>query len=105
MPPDFFETHWVVTAIGATICLWISICFILRVWIIHRKANLLKKLFWSIILLIPGFGWLAFGALFHLPGFNDTSSGGFDASGGYWIGHDGGSHGGGHGDGGHGAGH
>ncbi len=107
MPTEFFEYHWVATIIGAAVCLWISICFILRVWIIHRKAGFIKKLYWSVMLLIPGFGWLAYGALFHLPGFNNSSSGGFDASGvdsgGYnGCGH-GGSHGGGHG--GHGGGH
>ncbi len=62
----------------------------------------MKKLFWSIMLLIPGFGWLAYGALFRLPGFNDSSYG-FEASGGYSGYYWGGGHGGGgHGHGGHG---
>jgi hypothetical protein len=113
MPPEFFEYHWEATAIGITVCLWISICLILRVWIIERRATFMKKLLWSMMLLIPGLGWLAYGALFRRPGFNDTSSGGFDAYGGNFVGYDsgghggshGGGHGGGHGDGGHGGGH
>jgi hypothetical protein len=33
-------------------------------WFVHRKVPLLKKLFWSIVLLIPPLGWLAYAGCF-----------------------------------------
>ena len=50
--------------IGA-FCLWISVSLIIRLWFIHRKEHFAKKLVWSVILLIPLFGWLAYGGCFR----------------------------------------
>jgi uncharacterized membrane protein YgcG len=103
IPAEFFEDHWVATSVALTVCLWVSICLILQVWIIHRRAAFIKKLSWSVMLLIPGLGWLAYGALFRIPSANDASSIGFwDTTGGDFGNYDAGGHGGGgHGGGGH----
>lgn len=57
--------------IGA-FCLWVSVALIIRLWFTHRRASFLKKLVWSFILLIPLFGWLLYGGMFHVPGFTDV---------------------------------
>jgi hypothetical protein len=46
------------------ISLWISISLILRMWVLHRETQWLKKFFWSLVLLIPAFGWLFYGGCF-----------------------------------------
>lgn len=106
MPPDaptqepsFFLDlgAWVAHHPLAAICvgaiwLWISISLIIRMWLVHRRVSLYKRLFWSLTLFIPLFGWIAYGGCFHAPGSNDTpcpvnsdaersGGGGYDAGG------------------------
>jgi bacteriorhodopsin len=44
----------------AGFCLWISVCLIIRIWIIHRRTRFIRKVIWSFIVLVPFFGWLAY---------------------------------------------
>ncbi len=52
------------------ISLIVSILLISRLWISKRKDAVSKKIVWSLFLLVPIFGWLAYGALYS----NSTSS-------------------------------
>jgi len=66
-------THHPIPALClAGFLLWISFSLILRMWIVHRKASLWKKLRWSFVLLVPLFGWLLYGGLFQVPGYTDV---------------------------------
>ncbi|MES2572349.1 MAG: hypothetical protein V4710_20130, partial [Verrucomicrobiota bacterium] len=57
---------------------------IIRMWFIHRNARFLKKLLWSVALLIPLFGWLFYAGLFQPLGYNEDqgTTENFDAMGG-----------------------
>lgn len=66
-PAAWAREHWLATTIFAAVCLWVSGCFIANVWIRHSSASFLKKLLWSLALLVPFFGWLMYGALFTVP--------------------------------------
>jgi hypothetical protein len=68
-PVDWLSAHFVVAAGIAAFCLWVSLCLIIRVWIVHRRAGFLRKLLWSFGLLIPLFGWLLYSAFFRVPDF------------------------------------
>ena len=57
--------------IGA-FCLWVSLCLIIRLWVVHSRVPLYRRLIWSLVLLIPFFGWLAYGGGFHVPLPNDS---------------------------------
>ena len=70
--PELLARHLIATSATATVCLWISVCLILKVWILHRDATLVKKILWSVALLIPVFGWIAHGGVFQMPGIDDT---------------------------------
>lgn len=50
----------------------ISLVFILHLWIGHRRASIVKKITWSLILCLPLLGWLLYLALFNPPGYSDT---------------------------------
>ena len=50
----------------------ISLVFILHLWIAHRRASLVKKFTWSLILCLPLLGWLFYLALFTPPGYSDS---------------------------------
>jgi uncharacterized membrane protein (DUF106 family) len=63
----------VAVGVGA-ICLWISISLIIRLWIVHSKVSMLKKLTWSCILLIPFFGWIAYAGFFNASESTDIPS-------------------------------
>jgi hypothetical protein len=52
--------------------IWISLSMIIRMWLKYRKDPLFKKLGWSIILCIPCFGWLFYGAFYSPLGENST---------------------------------
>jgi hypothetical protein len=75
-------------------CLYISVCLILRIWIIHRRAGFLRKMVWSLIVLIPLFGWLAYGGCFRpletnsnpCPREHDWASGSGEGGGGFHSG-------------------
>jgi len=52
--------------------LWISLSLILRMWLLNRQSGTVKKLFWSIVLLIPFAGWVAYGAWFDVPDIHNN---------------------------------
>jgi hypothetical protein len=55
----------------AGLCFWVSCCCLIHMWLLQR-AGFFKKLRWSFVVLIPLFGWLAYGGGFRSPDFNDT---------------------------------
>jgi len=67
----WFSQHPVAALWIGAFCLWVSVCLILRLWIIHRNTPLHRRLFWSLVLLFPLFGWLAYAGFFRIPSLND----------------------------------
>jgi hypothetical protein len=53
-------------------------------WLLHRKAHFLRKLFWSGVLLVPFVGWSLYAGLFQSLDHNTEqgSTEHFDAMGG-----------------------
>jgi hypothetical protein len=51
---------------------WISLSLIVRMWLVHRQTRTFKKLLWSLMLLVPLFGWLMYAAFFQPLAFNDV---------------------------------
>jgi type VI protein secretion system component VasK len=45
----------------------ISAALVWRMWSFHSNAPLASKLFWSLTLFVPFFGWLAYAAFFRPP--------------------------------------
>ena len=62
---DWIQQHPAFYISIAGFCLWVSLIFIIRIWLVHRNAPLVQKLFWTFVVLIPLFGWLCYGALFR----------------------------------------
>ena len=69
---DFLSTHRLAVAVVYGIALWISLGLILRMWLKHREAGSPKKLFWTIVPLIPFAGWVAYGAWFDTPDIHNN---------------------------------
>ena len=44
---------------------------IIGLWVKHRHDSGIKKLFWSVVLLFPVFGWLFYGAFYTPPSRNE----------------------------------
>ena len=44
--------------------IWISLSMIIRMWLKYPTDPTLKKLFWSIVLCVPLFGWLFYGGCY-----------------------------------------
>lgn len=59
--------HRTAAIVTIGISAWISLCLIARLWLLYRKRRFLSKLAWSVVLLVPLFGWLAYAALFTPP--------------------------------------
>jgi hypothetical protein len=59
--------HPTVAIVLLAISLWVSFSLIARLWLIHRQRSVIAKLLWSIVLLVPLFGWIAYGAFFAPP--------------------------------------
>ena len=68
----WFEHHPAVFAVLAVAEVCVSLLLIGQMWTHHRKDSLGKKVVWTFILLIPFAGWIAYGGLFHPPGYSDT---------------------------------
>ena len=75
MPADDLHAwlvhHPVVATWSGAFCLWVSISLIIRMWLVHRRATVIKKLTWSVLLLIPLFGWFLYAGCFHPPDYTD----------------------------------
>jgi hypothetical protein len=70
--PGWLAQHHRAAVLLAAFCLWISACLIGRLWLVHKNAPFFKKLFWSIVLAVPLFGWIFCGGLFQQPDCTDT---------------------------------
>ncbi len=75
---DYAHHHPVVVVI-ILFCAWGSLSLIARMWLVHRKEPLLKKLGWSCVLAVPLFGWIFYGAF-----FKTIESNNFEPSVGAW---------------------
>ena len=64
---DWMKQHPQAVLCIAGFFLWVSLSLIICMWLTHRQAPLLKKLVWSFVLLIPLFGWIAYGGWFSMP--------------------------------------
>ncbi|MDF1711614.1 MAG: hypothetical protein P1U90_05210 [Akkermansiaceae bacterium] len=54
---------------------WLSLAMILRMWIKHREAHIIKKIFWTIILMVPIIGAVFYVAFFKRPGSHNLGGG------------------------------
>jgi hypothetical protein len=56
----------VAVAAGA-VWMFVSLCLIARLWVVHRRDRIVAKLVWSLVLSIPFFGWIFFAAFYRPP--------------------------------------
>ncbi len=49
------------------VCALVSLVLIVRLWWKHHEDRLLKKLLWSVALLLPVGGWFLFAGLYRPP--------------------------------------
>jgi hypothetical protein len=64
---DFLVAHRTLGVATAGICAFVSLSLIARLWVLHRRAPTMSKILWSIVLLLPVFGWLFFAAFYRAP--------------------------------------
>lgn len=64
---DFFLVHRGVAMAAVALWTFVSLCMIARLWVLHKRDGVYGKLVWSVVLLIPLFGWLFFGAFYRSP--------------------------------------
>ena len=57
---DFFLEHRVFGIALVAVWAFVTFCMVTRLWVLHRRERVLTKLVWSLILLVPLFGWLFF---------------------------------------------
>jgi uncharacterized membrane protein len=56
--------HHVAMSILIGFCVWLSLSLIGRLWLKYRSDGAGKKVFWSLVLCVPFFGWLLYGAFY-----------------------------------------
>jgi len=66
-PFEWLAGHQTGAICVGAFCLWVSLCLILRLWLLHRGAAFGRKLVWSAILFIPLFGWILYAGFFQTP--------------------------------------
>jgi hypothetical protein len=64
---DFLVAHSKLGIIVLASCLFVSLCLIARLWFTRRRDSALRKILWSIMLLVPLLGWLFYAAFYHAP--------------------------------------
>lgn len=67
--------HHVAGVLIGLFCVWLSVSLIIRLWLVHKKDSLPRKLIWSLILSVPFFGWLLYGAFYTPLSENDVKVG------------------------------
>ena len=63
--------HPVLLIVICAIWAWVSITLVIRLWLMHRRASFVKKFLWSLMLLVPVFGWMCYGGFFRAPESQD----------------------------------
>ncbi len=69
-----YARHHVAGVVIFAFCAWLSLSLIIRLWLKDRNASWIKKLVWSIVLLIPFGGWIAYGAFYTPLSENDVKT-------------------------------
>ncbi len=69
---DHLSRHPAVSGVLAVFCLAVSFYLVGRMWRVHRRETLAKKLFWTFVLFVPLLGWCFYAGLFHPPGYTDS---------------------------------
>jgi uncharacterized membrane protein len=55
-------------------CAWLSLSLIARLWLAHRNDPFGKRIVWSLVLCVPFFGWLLYGAFYTHLSKNDVKA-------------------------------
>ena len=63
---EFLSAHRAIALGLVLFWAWVSLSLVTRLWIVHRTEKVARKIFWTVVLLVPVFGWLAYGGLFHI---------------------------------------
>jgi hypothetical protein len=69
---DLVAAHQTLGVVIGASCIFLSLCLIARLWVIHAEDSVPRKLFWSILLLIPLIGWIGYGGFYHPPGYSSV---------------------------------
>jgi hypothetical protein len=56
--------HHVAAVIFVGLWLWLSLSLIIRLWLKYKSESVPKKILWSLVLCVPFFGWLVYGAFY-----------------------------------------
>lgn len=56
-----------VTFAAATVAGLIGAALILSLWVRYPRDAVLKRFFWSLVLLVPVIGWIFYGGLYRSP--------------------------------------
>ena len=64
---DFLLAHWKLSVALLMIFEGFSLWLIARLWLTRRRLGVIRKLAWSMVLLIPVVGWLFFAAFCPAP--------------------------------------
>jgi hypothetical protein len=67
-----YAHHHLAGVLIGLFCVWLSVSLIIRLWLVHKKDSLPRKLMWSLVLSVPFFGWLLYGAFYTPLNENDV---------------------------------
>jgi len=82
--PHWLGVHPNIAIAFGSFCLWVSLCLIIRLWLIHPGSDV-KKVYWSVILLIPLVGWTLYAGCYEIPSSSGRENSGVPAvSSGFW---------------------
>lgn len=72
----------------AAVCLSVSLCFVVHLWLARRGDPVIGRGVWTVILLVPLLGWLFYLAFYRAPGrtHGGHAEHGYAASGGDYAG-------------------
>lgn len=82
--PHWLAAHPHIAISLGGFCLWVSVCLIIHLWL-SRPGSDVKKVCWSVILLIPLVGWTLYAGCYEIP--SSTGRGNYGApavSSGFW---------------------
>ena len=69
-----YAHHHVAGVLLLFVCAWVSLSLIVRLWLKHRNDPLHKRIGWSLVLCVPFFGWLLYGAFYTPLSENDVKA-------------------------------
>jgi hypothetical protein len=61
--------HSTAAVVIGAVCAFVNLCLIARLWVVHPRDSIARKIVWTLVLFVPLLGWIFYGAFYRPPAY------------------------------------